>query len=57
MKQQHCMHIYRYQCTAGHDVWLAHLNPLPHMPISGSSNSAANKDMMSKLLTNGNTIF
>ena len=22
-------------------------NPLPHMPILGSSNSAANKDMMS----------
>ena len=22
-------------------------NPLPHMPIFGSSNSAANKDMMS----------
>ena len=24
------------------------LNPLPHMPILGSSSSAANKDMMSK---------
>ena len=24
------------------------LNPLPDMPILGSSNSAANKDMMSK---------
>ena len=24
------------------------LNPLPHLPILGSSNSAANKDMMSK---------
>ena len=23
------------------------VNPLPHMPILGSSNSAANKDMMS----------
>ena len=22
-----------------------HVNPLPHMPIMGSSNSAANKDM------------
>ena len=32
-------------------------NPLPHMPILGSSNSAANKDMMSKILTNGDTIF
>ena len=29
----------------------------PDMPILGSSNSAANKDMMSKTLTNGNTIF
>ena len=27
------------------------------MPILGSSNSAANKDMMSKLLTYGDTIF
>ena len=32
-------------------------NPLPHMPILGSSNSAANKALMSKILTNGNTIF
>ena len=28
-------------------------NPLPHMPTSGSSNSAANKDMMSKIWTDG----
>ena len=33
------------------------VNPLPHMPILGSCNSAANKDMMSKILTNGDTIF
>ena len=33
------------------------LNYLPHMPILGSSNSVANKDMMSKILTNGDTIF
>ena len=26
---------------------------LPHMPILGSSNSAANKNMMSKIWTNG----
>ena len=32
-------------------------NPLPDMPILGSSNSAANKDMMSKILTNGDAIF
>ena len=29
------------------------IKPLPHMPISGSSNSAANKNMMSKIWTNG----
>ena len=28
-------------------------NPLPHMPILGSSNSAANKNMMSKIWTKG----
>ena len=33
------------------------VNPLPHMPILGSSNSAANKDVMSKIWTNGDTIF
>ena len=32
-------------------------NPLPDMPISGSSNLAANKDIMSKILTNGDAIF
>ena len=32
-------------------------NTLPHMPILGSSNSAANKDMMSKILTNGDNSF
>ena len=31
-------------------------NPLPDMPILGSSNSAANKDM-SKIRTNGDTII
>ena len=33
------------------------VNPLPHMPILGSSTSAANNDTMSKILTNGDTIF
>ena len=33
------------------------LDPLPHRPNLGSSNSAANKDIMSKILTNGDTIF
>ena len=27
------------------------VNPLPHMPILGFSNSAVNKDMMSKIWT------
>ena len=31
------------------------INPSPHMSILVSSNSAANKDMMSKILTNGDT--
>ena len=33
-------------------VWTS-VNPLSHMSILGSSNSAANKDMMSKIMTNG----
>ena len=32
------------------------INPLPDMPILGSSSSAANKDMMSNIWTNGDTI-
>ena len=37
-------------------MWLKWFNPLPHVPI-GSSNSAANKDMMSKVWTNGDTVL
>ena len=36
------------------------INPLPDMPILGSSNSAVNyfyKDIMSKIWTNGDTII
>ena len=33
------------------------LNPSPHMPILGSSNSTASSDMMSKIWTNGDTII
>ena len=33
------------------------INPLPDVPILGSSNSAANKDVVSKILTNEDTIF
>ena len=32
-------------------------HPLPHIPILGSSSSAANKDMVSKILTNGGKTF
>ena len=31
------------------------VNPLPHMSILGFSTTAANRDMMSKVWTNGNT--
>ena len=33
------------------------VNLLPHKPIIGSSNSAANKDLMSKIWTNGDTVI
>ena len=33
------------------------INPLTHMPILGSSNSASNKDIISNILTNWDTIF
>ena len=33
------------------------LNPLPDMPILGCPNSAANKDIMSKIWTNGDTVI
>ena len=32
-------------------------NPLPDAPILGSTSSAANKDVMSKIWTNGDTII
>ena len=35
-------------------VW-ERVNPLPHMAVLGSSNSEANKDMMSKGWTNEDT--
>ena len=34
-----------------------YLNSLPHIPTLGSSISAANKDMMSKIWTSGDTII
>ena len=33
------------------------MNPLPDMPILGSSNPTANKDMMSKIWTNRDTVI
>ena len=33
------------------------LNPLADMPVLGSSNSAVNKDRMSKMWMNGDTII
>ena len=33
------------------------VNPLPDMPILGSTNSTANKDMMSKIWKNGDTVI
>ena len=45
------------QCFLPYRALIFHFNLLPDMPISGSSNSAANKDMMSKIWTNGDTII
>ena len=36
-----------------HAVLSLNINPLPHMPILGCSNSEANENMMSKIRTNG----
>ena len=33
------------------------INPLPHMEILGSTNSAAYRDMMSKIWINGDTFI
>ena len=33
------------------------VNPLPNMSILGTSNSEANKDMISKIWTNGDTFI
>ena len=42
------MHVTRYDIDVQYTF-----NPLPHIPILGSSNPAANKNMMSKMWTNG----
>ena len=36
---------------------IVRFNPLPDMPILGFSNSVTNKDMMSKIWTDGDTII
>ena len=38
-------------------IVLQRVNPLPHVSILGSPNSAANEDMMSKLSKNGDIII
>ena len=46
-------------CTGFADVLNSNavVNPLPDMPVLGSSNSTAKKNMMSKIWTNGGTII
>ena len=39
------------------DELAKNVSPLPKMPVLGSSSSAANKDIMSKIWTNGGTII
>ena len=43
--------------TSVHHTFNLRLQALPHMPILGSSNSAAHNNLMSKILINGDTIF
>ena len=49
----------RKNCQKHYNLYfsLQSINPLPNMPVLGSSTSAANKDMMSKTWTNGDTII
>ena len=44
-------------CVGKCFFFLLMINPLPDKPILGSSGSAANKEMMSKTWTNGDTII
>ena len=53
---QQCFHPFQQQiskCLTGNDK---RFNPVTYMPILGSFNSSASKDMMSKIGTNGDTI-
>ena len=42
-------------CFDSHKI--GKINHLPHMPILGSSNLAANKDIMANIWTNADTII
>ena len=48
-------------CHAPGKTGIMHLgdtfNPIPDMPVLGSSNSSANKDMVAKIWTNAGTII
>ena len=44
------------EVSKGVIVW-EWVNPLSHMPILGSSNLVANKDMMSRIWATGDTII
>ena len=52
INQQHHIGFKRLEINS-----LGLFNASPNMPVLSSSNSAANKDMMSKIWTNGNTII
>ena len=43
--------------SSGNGLKLYQSYPLPDMPMLDSSNSAANKDMISKIWSNGDTII
>ena len=51
------MHAEAHPQITDHHSSCCALSPLPNKPILGSSNSEANKDMVSKILTNGGRIF
>ena len=51
------LHYYQRKMSIFLQVAWKYLTLYPHMPILGSSNSAANKDMMPKIWTNGDTII
>ena len=50
-------HVKYESAISYHSKVTANVNPLPHIPILGSLNSTANKDMMAKIWTQGDTII